>query len=468
MFYEWLKQAPADSLTGVQYGVFGCGHPDWAATYHAIPKSMDKLLSQAGGTRLVARGVGNAAVAELFEEFDDWEAQFMAAIATTQVSGNGDTALPSKKALHVSVDTTRREQTLRLDKMVSATIVSNEIISGISKEKGEKGYNVKRHIEISLPKGITYQTGDYLAILPTNPDQTVQRALRRFNLHPDDVLTIQGRSINLPLDTPVSAYELLNGFVELGQPATKRQIENLLHQMPDNKSKETLVRFTHEEVYQKELATKRYSLLDILDDYPDISMEFGDFLLSLPALRIRQVSLAMSYSPRSTRKLTTSTRSLHPRYTTQPDAQSLYPSLPRHIYQAMAISWAPLHRTSQVEALVRLSEQQCGAPQHSSPLWTPLSRSFWLVPALALLHLEHFSKKGLSRSEFGISLRCSTDPLRSSGREVAHAFLYYGCHSEADALYSTELRKWEEEGIVSVRYAFSRDTGNSNGSRYVQ
>ena len=257
---------------------------------------MDKLLSHAGGTRLVGLGLGNAAVAELFEVFDDWETQFMAAIATTPVSGNMNTALPDKKTLDVSVDTTRREQILRLDKLVSATIVSNDIISGASKEEEEKGYNVKRHIEISLPKDSTYETGDYLAILPTNPDQTVQRALRRFNLHPDDVLTIQGRCINLPLDTPVSAYELLSGFVELGQPVTKRQIENLLHRMSDSNPKETLVRSSHEDAHQKELATKRYSLLDLLEDYPDISMEFGDFLLSLPALRVRQVSLAIVIS----------------------------------------------------------------------------------------------------------------------------------------------------------------------------
>jgi len=321
---------------------------------------MDKLLSHAGATRLVARGLGNAAVAELFEEFDDWEAQYMAAIAVTQLTGNHETASSEKKTLHVSIDTTRREQTLRLDKMVSATIVSNDIISGIPKEEGEKGYNVKRHIEISLPQGVTYQTGDYLAILPTNPDQTVQRALRRFNLHPDDVLTIQGRSINLPLDVSVSTYELLNGFVELGQPATKRQIEALLQHMPESKAKETLVQFTHEDVYQKELATKRYSLLDILEDYPDIRVDFGDFLLSLPALRVRQVSLTIP-SPHTSwhiPELTTSTRSLHPPYTTQLDVPSPYPSSPHHIYPVTVISWGPPHRTSHLEAPVHLFEQQ--------------------------------------------------------------------------------------------------------------
>jgi cytochrome P450/NADPH-cytochrome P450 reductase len=179
--------------------------------------------------------------------------------------------------------------------MVSATVISNDIISGTPKEEHEKGHNIKRHIEISLPEGVTYQTGDYLAILPTNPDQTVHRALRRFNLHPDDVLTMQGRGMTLPLDTPVSAYELLNGFVELGQPATKRQIENLLERMHGGEAKERLGRYIQEDYYEKELVAKRFSLLDILEDYPDLHMELGDFLLSLPALRVRQVSHIDSY-----------------------------------------------------------------------------------------------------------------------------------------------------------------------------
>lgn len=57
---------------------------------------------------------------------------------------------------------------------------------------------------------------------------------------------------------------------------------------------------------------------------------------------------------------------------------------------------------------------------------------------------------------------------RSSGRDVGPALLYYGCHSEVDALYSAELRTWEEQGVVFVRHAFSRASDRSNGSKYVQ
>lgn len=261
------------------------------ATYHIVPKTIDKLLHHAGATRLVERGLGNAAAAELFEEFDDWETKFIAAIASGDAS-NGDRASATdvKPTLSVTVDTTRREKVLQLEGMGSATIISNDIISGRPSGDEGKGFNPKRHIEVALPPDVTYKTGDYLAILPTNPEPTVQRALRRFNLHPDDLLTITGRGRNLPLDTPVSAYELLSGFVELGQAATKRQIESLLPHMPEGEEKERLVRYTQAEVYDKELAAKRVSLLDLLEDYPGIKLDLGDFLLSLPALRVRQVS----------------------------------------------------------------------------------------------------------------------------------------------------------------------------------
>ena len=323
------------------------------ATYHIIPKTIDKLMHHAGGTRVVERGLGNAAAAELFEEFDDWETKFLDSIADAnsraETNGNGTTSsIDVKPTLSVSVDTRRREKVLKLDEMVSATIISNNIISGKPDGEAAKGYNTKRHIEIALPKGVSYQTGDYLAILPTNPDQTVQRALRRFNLHPDDLLTIKGRGRNLPLDTPVSAHELLSGFVELGQPATKRQIESLLPHMPEGEEKARLVRYTQAEVYDKELAAKRVSLLDLLEDYPGIKLDLGDFLLSLPALRIRQVSLGhIPQYPRSFHAdAGISTRSRHHLYMMLGDVQSQSPSLLNHIYQATVISSGRPLRTS--------------------------------------------------------------------------------------------------------------------------
>ena len=47
--------------------------------------------------------------------------------------------------------------------------------------------------------------------------------------------------------------------------------------------------------------------------------------------------------------------------------------------------------------------------------------------------------------------------------------LFYGCHSkEDDALYDEEMAEWEKQGVVTVRYAFSRSQADSEGCKYVQ
>jgi len=58
---------------------------------------------------------------------------------------------------------------------------------------------------------------------------------------------------------------------------------------------------------------------------------------------------------------------------------------------------------------------------------------------------------------------------RASGRDIGEAILFYGCHSKgADALYDTDLTKWEKEGVVSIRHAFSRSSQESKGCKHVQ
>jgi cytochrome P450/NADPH-cytochrome P450 reductase len=167
--------------------------------------------------------------------------------------------------------------------MYTATILSNDVISN------SEEYNAKRHIQIKLSEGMTYKTGDYINILPTNPDKTVKRVLKRFNLHPDDLLTIRGVGRNLPIDTPISAKELISGFVELGQPATRRQVEGLLAKIDGGEKKAEIERLANTEIHAEEIVARRISLLDLLEANPEIKMDLGDYLLSLPPLRIRQV-----------------------------------------------------------------------------------------------------------------------------------------------------------------------------------
>jgi cytochrome P450/NADPH-cytochrome P450 reductase len=56
-----------------------------------------------------------------------------------------------------------------------------------------------------------------------------------------------------------------------------------------------------------------------------------------------------------------------------------------------------------------------------------------------------------------------------AGRKLAPAYLFIGCaHPEKDTLFSKELKQWENDGVVTVFYAYSKAKNESNGCRHVQ
>ena len=73
-FVEWLENTlGAEAFAGVTFGVFGCGNRDWVQTYQRIPALIDRVLAERGAKRLIERGEGDAASADFFSAFDEWE-----------------------------------------------------------------------------------------------------------------------------------------------------------------------------------------------------------------------------------------------------------------------------------------------------------------------------------------------------------------------------------------------------------
>lgn len=57
----------------------------------------------------------------------------------------------------------------------------------------------------------------------------------------------------------------------------------------------------------------------------------------------------------------------------------------------------------------------------------------------------------------------------SAGRTLAPALLFFGCRAPGrDDIYRDELDEWESLGAVDVRRAYSRQSEDSEGCRYVQ
>ena len=213
-FVHWLENLKENEVDGVQYAVFGCGHHDWQATFQRIPSLVDKILEERGAKRIALKGSADAARGDMFNDFDSWEETIFWPAIAKQYGGITDIET-SNDALDIQISSQHRSSHLRQD-VQEALVVGTDLLTSA-------GVPAKRHIEIKLPEGLTYRTGDYLAILPLNPRESVVRVMRHFGMAPDATLTITSREEStLPTGIPISAVDVFTSYVELSQPATKR------------------------------------------------------------------------------------------------------------------------------------------------------------------------------------------------------------------------------------------------------
>ncbi|HWS39163.1 MAG TPA: hypothetical protein VN408_41270, partial [Actinoplanes sp.] len=149
------------------------------------------------------------------------------------------------------------------------------------------GHGSKRHLEIRLPGGGTYRTGDYLSIVPENDPALVSRMLDRLGLRPGTLHTIASDTPQtpIPIGHPVTAEELLSRYVDLTVPATLGVVARLAG----------TTRCTPERAELDQpgpLLENRLTLLDLLERFTSCRVELALVLELLPAPRPRLYSIS--------------------------------------------------------------------------------------------------------------------------------------------------------------------------------
>ena len=285
----------------------------------------------------------------------------------------------------------------------------------------------KRHIDIALPDGMSYRTGDYLAVLPHNPIGVVMRTLKRFNLAADSQIVIskpESSITSLPVGYPVNAGELLFHYVELAQPVTRSQVAQLAAATQCPPEKNELSRLAEEGVYQREVLGKRVSLLDLLERYASCELGLAAFLEMLPPAKARQYSISSSPLWNATRCTLT---------VAVVDAPALSG---QGRYQGMASSYlANCSPGTRVAVAVRPSNE------HFHPPASPETPMVMVCAGTGLAPFRGFVQERAVQA--------------SNGQKVGPALLFFGCdHPDVDFLYRDELTAWEAAGVVSLRPAF--------------
>ena len=430
-FLLWIDAVEPGLLSGLRFAVFGCGNRQWARTYQAIPKRLDTAMERAGAIRLRARGEADAA-GDFFGDFDNWYSGLWNDLG--RALGRQPVEPTVSQALEMDVLPPGRVASLHLTDLQGGVVVSNRILGA---QEGPPGSSVKRHMEIALPAGMSYRTGDYLAVLPRNPPQNVTRALRRFALAPDTQVVVRkgGPATTLPVGYPVSVAELLSSYVELEQPATREHVNMLVACTRCPPERMALAALVHPDIHKSEVLAKRVSLLSLLERFPSCELSLAAFLGALPGMQVRQYSISSS-----------------------PLRDPVRCSLTFSVLDAPALSGDGRFRGVASSYLAGLTEgaRPAVAVRPSRAFHPPADPA---TPMILVCAGTGFAPFHGFLQERAI--------LKRQGEPVGNTLLFFGvAHRDIDRIYRDELRDWQAEGVVSVRMSYSREP--EGDVRYVQ
>lgn len=365
-------------------------------------------MEKAGATRLTDPKYADMATEDLFSSAESWSAEQL-----WPVLGDKYAVKPTNTLdVDLQVEESQPARLTMRRGFFQATVTE-------TRELSRPGVPRKHHLGLKLPADIDYHTGDRLQVLPKNGSNAVNRVLSRFSLDHDQVLTINSaRPLGLPVGMPISAVDLVSMYVELGQPASQRNIRTLIEFVPaaDEATKAALLDLA---VGRDEADTKTssVSVLDILERFRCIDLPFAKFLAMLPQMRPRTYSL--SSSPARDPQHGTLTLSVSD--------------------EGVATNYlASAHVGQFVHASLVRAPREFRLP--SSPSSTPvvmIATGSGLAPFRGFLQERSHTKGG----------------------RLAPALLFYGCRGPADDMYRAELDEFERAGVVEVRRAFSREPG---------
>ena len=441
-FVSWLDELEPGSLDGVEYAVLGVGDRNWAATYQRIPTLIDERLAAAGATPLLERGAADAA-GDFAGTVDRWTGDLWNTLlekygspvrAGAEPAGHSGEA-DADQGLYELHDATQsvtgplaaRHGVQPMEVLDTCELVDMDHPLGRS----------KRFLRLRLPDGVTYRTGDHLAVLPRNPAALVRRVADRFGLDLDRTVRLKARRRSrnaLPVDRPLTLRQLLTDFVELQDAATREQVAVLAEHTACPPERRPLAELAEAQpdVFRERVTDAGCSLLDLLERYRACELPFEHFLELLPVLRPRHYSISSSAA-----------------------------AAPGEVDLMVSLLKAP-HRSGEgtFRGIASHYLQTVSAGDTLQARVLPCSEAFRLPqdPAVPVI---------LISAGTGVAPFRGAVLDRLHGKATGTLLCYFGCdHPDVDFLHREELQAAEDAGAVSLRPVFSH--APEDGVRFVQ
>lgn len=440
-FVTWLENSSNLNLTGMKYAVFGCGHRDWQGTFHRIPRLVDSKLKERGATSVVETGLTDVSQGQIIDDFTRWQKKLLSSLDGVD---QAQAQIKPEDIADIAMD--QRAQQL-----------SNGLDLGIVKDVKvltKPGEPEKRHLEIELPEHFQYEAGDYLAVLPMNPDKLVHQIMNHWKIPRDATITLKSQIFSsVPVGVPISIHELLKGSFELSQSVSRSNIEDVKAFTKDTDTLKELDNLLSDDAAFDKLANQEHtSMFGLLSKYNTIEMPFASFLTTLLPLRVRQYSI--SSTPLAGKRSCTLTYTVVKHNNGDGRAGDVE-------HEGVASTFLS---TLSVGDPISIAVKRTATANAQCPFRLPAPAVQGTTPLLMFC-----AGTGLAPFRGFIQQRAI---MLQENRDVklAPALLFVGCrNASGDRLYAEELEEWQKLGAVDVRYAFSKEPEHelAHGCKYV-
>ncbi|KAM0328705.1 hypothetical protein ACHAQA_005118 [Verticillium albo-atrum] len=254
-FYNFITASDrqfsnGSSLENVTYVAFGLGNKTYE-NYNATIRKISQALGDAGANRLADIGEADDAAGTTEEDFLEWKEIMWPACAKHTGMFEHKTAFEASFKVtelpHLSTESpevylgepnAKHHRAEPRGDIVSGpfdahnpflapVVTSRELFAPEAKNRSCV------HLELSLVgSGLTYETGDHVAIWPVNPTAEVDRILRVLGLmdKKTTVVDVQSpdQSALVPFPTPTTYENIMRYYLEIGGQVSRQTVTDLV------------------------------------------------------------------------------------------------------------------------------------------------------------------------------------------------------------------------------------------------
>ncbi|ODM20181.1 NADPH--cytochrome P450 reductase [Aspergillus cristatus] len=311
--FESGASADDKPLSSMKFVAFGLGNNTYEH-YNAMVRHIDTALTKLGAQRIGAAGEGDDGAGTMEEDFLAWKEPMWAALSESMTLEERDAVYEPVFSVSEEDSASPDDENVYLGEPTQGHLEGqpkgpfsphNPFIAPIVESR--ELFNVKDrnclHMEISIAgSGLNYQTGDHIAVWPTNAGIEVDRFLQVFGV--DDkrhtVINIKGLDVTakVPIPTPTTYDAAVRYYLEICAPVSRQFIATLAAFAPDEETKAEIVRLgSDKDYFHEKITDKCYNIaqaLQSLTSKPFTAVPFSLIIEGINKLQPRYYSISSS------------------------------------------------------------------------------------------------------------------------------------------------------------------------------